>query len=93
MYFIRTINFQKISALGLLVRFFERARKGSDTTKPGWARALVNLKILMRDEMVYTFLTSGEIISHNTVVWTGDVNLEYKIVLVPVLWAVISTKL
>ena len=93
MYFIRTINFQKISALGLLVRFFERARKGSDTTKPGWARALVNLKILMRDEMVYTFLTPGEIISHNTVVWTGDVNLEYKIVLVLVLWAVISTKL
>ena len=93
MYFIRTINFQKISALGLLVRFFERARKGSATTKPGWARALVNLKILMRDEMVYTFLTSGEIISHNTVVWTGDVNLEYKIVLVLVLWAVISTKL
>ena len=93
MYFIRTINFQKISALGLLVRFFERARKGSDTTKPGWARALVNLKILMRDEMVYTFLTSEEIISHNTVVWTGDVNLEYKIVLVLVLWAVISTKL
>ena len=28
MYFIRTINFQKISALGLLVRFFERAPKG-----------------------------------------------------------------
>lgn len=43
--------------------------------------------------MVYTFLTSGEIISHNTVVWTGDVNLEYKIVLVLVLWAVIRTKL
>jgi len=75
------------------VRFFERARKGSDTTKPGLARALGDLKILMRDEMVYTFLTSGEIISHNTVVWTGDVNLEYKIVLVLVLWAVISTKL
>ena len=43
MYFIRTINFQKISALGLLVRFLRGPRKGSDTTKPGWARALVNL--------------------------------------------------
>lgn len=43
--------------------------------------------------MVYTFLTSWEIVSHNTVVWTGDVNLDYKIVLVPVLWAVIRTKL
>ena len=53
----------------------------------------MNLKILIRDEMVCTFLTSGEIISHNTVVWTGDVNLEYKIVLVLVLWAVIRTKL
>lgn len=29
--------------------------------------------------MVPTFLTSWEIISHNTVVWTGDVNLDYKI--------------
>ena len=74
--------------------FLRGPRKGSDTAKPGWARAFVNLKILMRDEMVYTFLTSGgEIISHNTVVWTGDVNLEYKIVLVLVLWAVIRTKL
>lgn len=33
------------------------------------------------------------VISHNTVVWTGDVNLDYKIVLVLVLWAVIRTKL
>ena len=53
----------------------------------------MNLKILMRNEMVPTFLTSWEIISHNTVVWTGDVNLDYRIVLVLVLWAIIRTKL
>lgn len=47
----------------------------------------------MRDEMVATFLTSWEIISHNTVVWTGDVNLDYRIVLVLVLWAITRTKL
>ena len=68
-------------------------RKGSDATKPGWDRALVNLNILMRDEMSQPFLTSWEIISHNTVVWTGDVNLDYKIALVLVLWAIIRTKL
>lgn len=73
--------------------FLRGPRKGSDTTKPGRARALVNLKILMRNEMVPTFLTSWEIISHNTVVWTGDVNLDYRIVLVLVLWAIIRTKL
>ena len=73
--------------------FLRGPRKGSDTAKPGWARAFVNLKILMKSEMVPTFLTSWEIISHNTVVWTGDVNLDYRIVLVLVLWAIIRTKL
>ncbi len=43
--------------------------------------------------MLTAFPTSWEIISHNTVVWTGDVNLDYKIALVLVLWAVIRTKL
>lgn len=38
--------------------------------------------------MLQTFLTSWEIISHNTVIWTGDVNLDYKIGLVLVLWTV-----
>ncbi|WP_302563715.1 hypothetical protein [Parasutterella excrementihominis] len=31
--------------------------------------------------------------SINTVVWTGDLNIDYKIALVLVLWAVIRTKL
>ena len=53
----------------------------------------MNLNIPMRDEMSQPFLTSWEIISHNTVVWTGDVNLDYKIALVLVLWAIIRTKL
>ena len=43
--------------------------------------------------MVATFLTSWEIVANNTVVWTGDLNIDYKIVLVLVLWAVIRTKL
>lgn len=53
----------------------------------------MNLNILMRDEMSQPFLTPREIISHNTVVWTGDVNLDYKIALVLVLWSIIRTKL
>ena len=53
----------------------------------------MNLDILMRNEMAKTFLTSWEIISHNTVIWTGDVNLDYKIVFVLVLWTIIRTKL
>lgn len=93
MYFIRTINFQKISALGLLVRFFERAPKGIRYDKARSGPGFGESKILMRNEMVPTFLTSWEIISHNTVVWTGDVNLDYRIVLVLVLWAIIRTKL
>lgn len=47
----------------------------------------------MRNEMLQTFLTSWEIVSHNKVVWTGDVNLDYKIALVLVLWTIIRTKL
>lgn len=43
--------------------------------------------------MSHTFISSWEIIAHNTVVWTGDVNLDYKLALVLVLWAVIRTKL
>ena|GEM_PF-5790380 len=77
MYFIRTINLQTISTLSLLVRFLKGPRKGSDTTKPGCDRALPSWKIL----------------SHNTVVWTGEVNLDYKIAPVLMLWAMIRTKL
>ena len=43
--------------------------------------------------MLTSFLTSWEIVANNTVVWTGDLNIDYKIVLVLVLWAVIRTKL
>lgn len=37
--------------------------------------------------------SSWEIISHNTVVWTGDVNLDYKLLLFLVLVAVAATPL
>ena len=43
--------------------------------------------------MSEAFLSSWEIISHTTVVWTGDLNIDYKIVLVLVAWVIIRTKL
>ena len=93
MYFIRTINFQKISALGLLVRFFERAPKGIRYDKARLGPGFGESKNSYEGWDGVHISNLGEIISHNTVVWTGDVNLEYKIVLVLVLWAVIRTKL
>ena len=36
--------------------------------------------------------SSWEIISHNTVVWTGDVNLDYKLLLFLVLITVIRNR-
>ena len=43
--------------------------------------------------MTPTFLTSWEIIAHNTIIWTGDLYIDYKIILVLVLWELIRTKL
>lgn len=43
--------------------------------------------------MATTFLTSWEIIAHNTIIWTGDLYIDYKIILVLVLWELIRTKL
>lgn len=37
--------------------------------------------------------SSWEIIAHNNVVWTGDINLDYKIVLVLLLLTIVRTKI
>ena len=43
--------------------------------------------------MLATFPTSWEIIAHNNVLWTGDVVIDYKILLIAVVVMIIRTKL
>ncbi|WP_302945271.1 hypothetical protein [Turicimonas muris] len=43
--------------------------------------------------MLTTFDSSWEIIAHNTVIWTGDVVIDYKILLILLALSVIRTKL
>lgn len=43
--------------------------------------------------MVTTFDSSWEIIAHNTVLWTGDVVVDYKLLLIVIVLLVVRTKL
>lgn len=43
--------------------------------------------------MPHTLSNSWEIIAHNTIIWTGDVKIDYIVVLIIVVALVVRTKL